>query len=379
MWLKTPRGDEKGANKTGTDIVIGNADEIGNEYTAATIAGSIGDVKLKSLDQNKIAIAFVAKARPDGSMYNPDDEPKKHTSGMVYDSVMVRHWDKYVTPQRNAIWYGILEKGPEGRYKMLGSINALKGSNLESPIPTFGGSDHYDLGSNGIIFVAKDPTLGPAFNTKCDFYYVPIADFEEPPSSMPQKAQTQSLEGAATSPVFSPRGDSAAFLKMKENGYESDKNRIILVPELSNLPATTEILSSEDGKGLWDRSPGGVRYSNDGKMLLLQAEVNGRGLLFKLPLPITPPDLDELPEPVTKSGYLANAAPLADNSSELFVSSTTLVDNSVYSIIDPTEPSSAKQISSSSRDGSSFSLSKNQVAEIWFPGRSLFQGLRSLS
>ena len=369
IWLKAGvKEDGKEPNKTRTDIVVGSADEVGNEYTAATVPGTISDVKLKALDHDRIAIAFVAKARTDGSMFNPDDEPKQYTSGKVYDSVMVRHWDKYVTPQRNAIWYGVLQRELQGRYEMLGLDNALKGSHLESPIAPFGGADHFDLSTDGIIFVAKDPTLNPAFNTKCDFYYVPIEDFTKPPSSVPRKAQVKGLEGAATSPVFSPMGNSAAFLKMKQNGYESDKNRIVLIPDLSKLSATTEILSSDDGKGLWDRSPGGVRWSNDGKMLFLEAEESGRGLLFKLALPTSPPDLVVLPEPVTKSGYLSNTFPLAANSSQLFVTSTNLVDNSVYTIIDPANPSSARQISSNSRDGSSFSLSKDQVSEIWFPG-----------
>ncbi|KAL8823485.1 MAG: hypothetical protein Q9191_005809 [Dirinaria sp. TL-2023a] len=370
IWLKAG-GNENGkeASKTKTDIVVGSVDEIGKEYTAATVCGSIADIKLKALDQERIAFAFVAKVRPeDGSMFNPDDEPKRYTSGKLYDSVMVRHWDKYVTPQRNTIWYGLLQRDLDGRYKMLGPVNALKGSPLESPIAPFGGADHFDLSTNGIIFVAKDPALSPAFNTKCDFYYVPIEDYTKAPSSMPRKAQVKGLEGAATSPVFSPEGNSAAYLKMKQNGYESDKNRIILVPDLSKLSDTVEVLSSDDGKGLWDRSPGGVRWSNDGKMLLLQAEESGRGLLFKLAVPISPPDLDSLPEPVTKSGYLSNTFPLAANSSELLVSSTNLVDNSVYTIIDPANPASARQISSNSRDGSSFSLSKDQISEIWFPG-----------
>ena len=367
MWLKTGQKDDKGGNNTRTEIIIGDAHEIGKTYTAASMPGNISNVKLRALDQDRIAIAFSAKARPDDSMYNPEDEPKKYSSGMVYDSVMVRHWDKYVTPERNKVWYGLLQRS-EGRFALSEVTNALKGSSLESPIPPYGGSDHFNLSTNGIVFVAKDPTLNPATNTKCDFYYVPISDFTKPPSSMPQKAEVDGLEGAASSPVFSPEGKGAAFLKMRQNGYESDKNRIVLVPDLSELAATTEVLSSKDGKGLWDRSPGGVRWSNDGKMLYLEAEEHGRGLLFRLPVPISPPDLDKLPEPVTKSGYLSDARPLSRSSSNLFVSSTNLVDNSLYTIVDPANPSSSRKLSSNSGDGSFFSLSEDQISEIWFPG-----------
>ena len=94
LWLKSGKKDSKGSNKTNTEIVIGDVNEIGKSYSAASVPGAILDVKLKALDQDRIAIAFSAKARPDGTMYNPDDEPKMHSSARVYDSVMVRHWDR---------------------------------------------------------------------------------------------------------------------------------------------------------------------------------------------------------------------------------------------------------------------------------------------
>ena len=367
LWLKSGGKDAKGGNNTDTEIIIGNVDEIGKSYNAAKIPGKISNIKLKALDEDRIAIAFSAAARPDGTMFNSDDEPKKYSSAKVYDSLMVRHWDKYVTPERNAIWYGLLHRS-RGKFGLSEISNALKISDVESPISPFGGSDHFDLSATGIVFVAKDPALNPATTTKCHMYYVPIVDFTKQPSSIPQQAEVAGLEGAASSPVFSPEGKGAAFLKMKENGYESDKNRIILVPDLSELSATTEVMSSPDGKGLWDRSPGSIKWSNDGKVLYLEAEEHGKGLLYKLPVPISPIDLDRLPEPITDSGYLSDARGLSTNSSNLFISSTDLVDNSIYTILDPSNPSSSRKLSSNSRDGSSFNLSKDQVSEIWFPG-----------
>jgi len=366
LWLKSRDKNDQGSNGTSTEIIIGAAYEAGKSYVAATIPGAISNVKLKALDQDRLIIAFSAKARPDGTMYT-DDEPKKFSSAMVYDSTIVRHWDKYVTPERNSVWYGLLRPS-QGKYSLSEIHNALEDSNLETPIPPFGGLDHFDLSTTGIIFVAKDPSLNPAINTKCDLYYTPIKDFTKPPSALPQRAEVQDLEGAASSPVFTPEGKGAAFLKMKRNGYESDKNRVILVPDLYKISATTEIMSSKDGAGLWDHSPSSLRWSNDGKTLYIEAEENGKGLLFKLPVPVSPPDLDKLPEPVTNSGYISDARPLSANSSHLLASSTNLVDNSVYTVIDPSDLSSSRQLSSNSREGSSFGLSKDQVSEIWFPG-----------
>lgn len=247
-------------------------------------------------------------------------------------------------------------------------VNALKGTRLESPIPPFGGSDHYSLSSTGLAFVAKDPAINAATNTKANFYYLPIADFTNASSAQPNKVEVEGLEGASASPAISPGGQSAVFLQMKKNGYESDKNRIVLVSDLTKLSAATEILKSDDGEGVWDRSPQAVMWSSDGKQLFLQAEDNGNGLLFKISVPTTTEDVDQLPEKITNTGYVSDVHPAREGSSHLLVSSTNLVDNSVYSIIDPYDVSAAKQISSSSKNGTAFGLSKEQVSDIWFKG-----------
>lgn len=364
VWLKE---GEKGV----TQLVVGDAEEVGKTYVAALVPGPISNVKFKAMGDGKIAVAVSGKAKPDGSLYNPEDEPKKHSSGLVYDSLMVRHWDKYVSPNKNAIWCGMLYK-TEGKYSLSALTNPMKGTGLESPIPPFGGGDHYDLSATGIAFVARDPTLNPATNTKSNFYYVPLSTFSVTShSGKPQKVEVEGLEGACSSPSFSPDGKAATFLQMKKNGYESDKNRIIIVPDLSKLTIANEIMKSAAGgdeKGLWDRSPGAVSWSNDGKSLYLQAEENGRGLLFGLRVPATPQDSNELPERLTETGYISDVRHLSTNSSRLFLSSSDLVDSSVYTILNPERPSEARLISSDSHNGSFFGLSKDQVSDIWFEG-----------
>ena len=359
IWLKE---GEKGA----TQLIHGDADDIGNTYVVGVVPGPISDVKLKVLGDGKVAIAAAGKARPNGSLYNPELEPKKYSSARVYDSLMVRHWDKYETPNRNAIWYGSLQKS-NGQFTLSTLTNALKNTHLESPIPPFGDTDHFDISKVGIVFVAKDPTLNPATNTKSNSYFLSIRSFEAPPLVNLQKFEVEGLEGASTSPVLSPNGVSLAFLQQKQNGYESDKNRIILVPDVREA-SSIEVLKSNDGKGLWDRSPSAISWSQDGKSLYLQAEENGKGLLFHLDIPATPLDINVLPRPLTNSGFISDVKPLSADSSSLFVSSSNLVDNSFYTLIDPSKPSDATLLSSNSRNGTSFGISKGQVSDIWFKG-----------
>ena len=363
LWL---RSGEKGV----THLIIGSADEAGQSYTAATVPAPISDVKLKALGEATIAIAVTGKALPDGSLYNPENEVKAYTTGKVYDNLMVRHWDKYVTPNKNAIWHGILQRAKphitesRGRFSLGNLTNILLGSGLESPMPPWGGKDHFDLGTKSIGFVAKDPSLNPALNTKSNLYVVTIDGSNY---SKPKKIEVENLEGASTAPAFSPDGTGVAFLQMKENGYESDKNRIILCVDLSKPSATFEVLKSDDGTGQWDRSPHSITWSNDGKALFLVAEDKGISRLYKLMVPYGL-GFDEFPEPLTQSSSVGNVQTLGKDSSHLFLSSSNLIDNSIYSVLDPTGSATARTISSNSRNGSFFGLSQNQVFDIWFQG-----------
>ncbi|KAL9033438.1 MAG: hypothetical protein Q9214_007519 [Letrouitia sp. 1 TL-2023] len=156
---------------------------------------------------------------------------------------------------------------------------------------------------------------------------------------------------------------------MKQNGYESDKNRIVMVTQIDESPSSTELLGSKDGAGLWDRSPSAVRWSVDGKMLLVQADEHGNEILFKLDLLIAPDDASKsLPQPLTGSGAVSDVQTLQNGSNELFVSGSNLVDSSIYSIINPSNPAKTKLVSSSSRNGLSFGLSDDQVLDLWFKG-----------
>ncbi|KAL8729840.1 MAG: hypothetical protein Q9166_004481 [cf. Caloplaca sp. 2 TL-2023] len=371
LWL---REGEKGA----MELVVGSVEGVGKTYIAGIVPGAISNIKLSGLGPERLAIAVTGKVRPNGTMYNAEEEPRKHTTARLYDSTMVRHWDEYVMPQKNAIWYGKLERS-NGQWSLGSLTNALMHTRLESPIPPFGSKDHFDVSSTGLVFVARDPFLNPAFNTKCNLYYVAIADFSDAPSSKPQILEVEALQGAASSPVFSPDGKSVALLQMEQNGYESDQNHVVFVPGLTGLgeegklSASASVLRLEDANGEWDRSPSSVNFSPDGSMLLLVVEDKGDDVLFKIDLIESPNESPRNPQALTGSGAVSDVQPLKTGSNNLFISSTSLIDNSIYTIIDPAQPSDARIVSSNSRDGLSFGLSTEQVSEIWFQGAGEYQ------
>ncbi|KAJ9629262.1 hypothetical protein H2204_008902 [Knufia peltigerae] len=369
VWLKE-------CDNGNTCFVITDATLPGKCYTAGTVPGPLSSLKLYVIEPGKVAVAVAGKANPDGSLHNPKDVQKPRSSARVYDSLFVRHWDTYITEQRNSIFTALLQKSQpvvtsrQGRYNVLGFRNALQGSKLESPIPTFGGIDHFDIGPTGLVFVAKDPELNPATHTKCQCYFLPRTDLMDMSPPKFRRIRVPGLNGAATSPVFSPSGESLAFLKMSVDGYESDKNRIVFVHGLSGDHefSATELMHTSDGKGGWDRSPSSLKWSVDGKTLLMEAEDNGCGCLFALDVELQAPGPSWRPRQITQSGYIIDFAPLSADSSLYLVSSNSLVDNSTYSIVDTSGERATTIISSISNGGARFGLSPDQVSSIWWKG-----------
>ncbi|KAI2785878.1 hypothetical protein POX_h09640 [Penicillium oxalicum] len=379
QWLGD--GDElvwlKAKSNGNTSFIVGNACEADKTYTAGTVPGPVSDLKVTVIEPGKIGFAVSGKANPDGSLFNPHDAKKSHTTGRLYTSLFVRHWDSYVDPQKNAIWYGLLEKAPvnparrqSGKYSVSGLTNLISVSGLgsvESPIPPFGGTGDFDISPSAIVFVAKDPNLNPATHTACACYYAPMFSWTSMSASEVKPCKVSGLQGAMSSPVLSPDGGSIALLAMQTDGYESDKNRILYVPNPWN-GEMLEIFKTDDGKGGWPLSPSALSFAQDGKSLLVQVEEVGRGVLYQLPLDgvqrATPKALKKL----TFSGHVNDVVPAAANSSKLFISSSNLVDNSVWSIIDPAHPEKAQLVSSNCRGGSQCGLSPSQVDEIWFTG-----------
>jgi dipeptidyl aminopeptidase/acylaminoacyl peptidase len=151
---------------------------------------------------------------------------------------------------------------------------------------------------------------------------------------------------------------------MKSQQYESDKTRLLIVPDITDLTNVQEFYETEDGVGGWDLKPESVLFSRDGSELYVTAEENGRGKLFKLPA--SPRNAKGLPTALTNDGTIT-AAKLLPND-KLFISSNSLVDNSTYSILDPSKPTDLSTVSSNSKGGKTFGLSQNQVDEFWYKG-----------
>ena len=146
--------------------------------------------------------------------------------------------------------------------------------------------------------------------------------------------------------------------------YESDKPRLLLLKEVTDLTNVQEFYETSDGEGSWDLRPDSIVWSSDGEELYVTAEENGRGKLFKLPA--SPRHAKDLPIAIVNDGTVSSAKLLPQN--RLLVSSSSLVDNSTYSIVEPAKAKVNSVISSNSKNGKTFGLSQDQVDEFYYEG-----------
>jgi dipeptidyl aminopeptidase/acylaminoacyl peptidase len=346
----------------------GQTDTIGRPYEAGSIKAPVSNVLVKKLSNGTVAFACSALTTPDGRLFNPETEKKPLSSAKVYTTLFVRHWDTWNTENNNSIFYGVFDY-KDGKYSLRGNAltNALAGTNLSSPVPPFGGTGDFDISESGLVFVAKDPELDPALYTKTDLYFIPLKTFAESKPPSPQIVKTPGLEGYSNGPVFSRCGKKVAFTRMKSKQYESDKPRLLLVPDISNPDKTEEFYATSDGVGGWDIRPDSILWSADDSTLYVTAESYGRTVLFELPS--TPSKATSLPTTVkTPDGSVASFHLLGTHETDhLFVTSTSLIDNSCYSIAHPSSDT-YKIVSSASKQGKSFGLSRSSIDSITFRG-----------
>lgn len=338
-----------------------------SHYVAGTIDGPAGNLKVKKLDEDNYAVVFSAQANHRiGTIYNPETEKKPQSTARIYNRLFVRHWDAWTANQTNCLWYAKLSRKKGGKFSLSDYTNTLHKTGLESPIRPFGGSDNFDISPQGIIFVAKDPKLNPALNTKENVYLLHVGNWEGQEAPTLQQIIVPGYEGAAGSPVFSHDGSKAAFLMMETRGYEADKNHIFV---LDISTRSLERAFSASLAGSWNRSPGSIVWTADNRNLLATAEDNGSGKLYLIP---GESRLQQShPHVLVNHSYISDVRPLRDG--RIFASGSSLTENSFFIILTPKIADSAVAFNehwyhSNSAHGTKFGgLKPEQVSSIRTP------------
>ncbi|KAL7268917.1 Dipeptidyl-peptidase 5 [Rhizina undulata] len=327
-------------------------------YVAATIPAPISNLKPQFAGAT-LNFAFTALSHPNGTIYDPKKVPTPHSSGLVYDSLFVRHWDTYVKPHKSAVYTfstrlrdGLPYKTFPTDFKNL----FHKEGGLETPVAPFGDASDFDLSKDGkkVVFLSKDPDLNPANHT-ASYIYLTSFDGSAKPVAIndPKKKDVNGKEiakGASSSPVISPDGTTVAWLQMYEDGYESDQNKIFLYKDSVITPVAAS----------WDISPSSLTWSTDGKSLYIIAESYGRSRLYSFSL--STKEITEL----LGEGSVHSVYALSDDS--LLLSINSIVSSNGFYLFTPSTKSLTPLLSPKDTDKQLSFLDPSMLSEISFPG-----------
>ncbi|HCO94795.1 MAG TPA: peptidase S9 [Phycisphaerales bacterium] len=212
-------------------------------------------------------IAFTMEVFPDcktpGETKDRLDEiEKSKTSGRIYESIFVRHWDTWKDGRRSHLFVMSAAGGK--------AVDVMRDMDADTPSKPFGGPEEMTFTPDGgaVIFTARDVGAEEPWSTDFDLYLASV-DGSQPPKCLTEKNQAWD-----TNPVFSPDGKTLAYLAMARPGYESDRFRIIL----RRWPGNLERVLTED----WDRSPSSICFSPDGNTIYTTAANTGQRSLFAI-------------------------------------------------------------------------------------------------
>jgi len=153
---------------------------------------------------------------------NDEDLPK--ASGMVITDLMYKHWDEYVTSiPKPYIANFENDKVSTGK-------DVLEGENFESPMKPFGGTEQFAWSpdSKALAYTCrKKEGKEYAFSTDSDIF---LYNLESGKTVNLCKDYTEDKNwGYDINPSFSPDGKYIAWLSMERDGYESDRNRLLVM------------------------------------------------------------------------------------------------------------------------------------------------------
>ncbi len=245
------------------------------------------------------------KLSPDGSMLMFTSTVKSHVrkpadlygdldkaDAFATDDLMYRHWNHWVTELPHTFIAKVNLKSmkaksirPETSKDILGPEEAL----YELPMEPFGGLEQLDWSPDGKYIAYSCKKLSGkkyAFSTNSEIYLYEVASGN----------CTQIVHGGGydTNPVWSPDGSKLCWISMARDGYEADKQRLMIadvgwktgpdgknLPMLGNVRDLTEKFKYNAAGPVWSEDSGKIYFNAlaEGLQGLFAADIAGNGTI----------------------------------------------------------------------------------------------------
>ena len=280
LLLKLGRVSGKGISKDGKYVIytVGVPDIAGNKIVTKTYSLPIeggtpflvtdlnewmADDKVSPDGKYKISSQDIKVEKVSGTDYYPE---LKKSNVLIYNSLNYRHWDTWEDGKFGHVMLAPMVNGKPGKAKDL-----MPNEPYDCPLKPDGGDEDFvwNPDSKSVVYACKKK-FGTAYaiSTNTDIYSYNI-------STGVTTNLTADNPGYDLQPTFNKKGQMA-WLQMKRDGYESDKQDLVATTGTFKLNLTAQ----RD-----DIHVGSYKWAEDGKSLFFIAPINGTSQLFNVTYP----------------------------------------------------------------------------------------------
>lgn len=188
-----------------------------------------------------------------------------NTTAKIYTDLNDRHWDTWEDGSFSHIFVASVADGK--------AKDIMEGEPYDCPQKPFGGAEDlvWSPDGRGLVYVCKKK-FGKDYaqSTNTDLYYYDIETGKT-------EDWTEGMNGYDVAPAFNSDGSKIAWLSMAHDGYESDKNDIVVmdVDKKKKINITAK----------WDGTVDGFIWAKGDEKLYFNAATEGTQQLFDVNVP----------------------------------------------------------------------------------------------